>query len=178
MPNWVTNKVHLFGERALLLEAQNFLRSEESAFDFNKLIPEPVELLKFDAPVRNARQALKNTQNYGASDWYEWRIKYWQTKWNACDSRCEYIGDELVFVFNTAWSWPEPIFQALIDKFPELEIRWEWHEESDVIYVDENNDEYNENWYIVEAGEISKEEIELGAFRPYSMTSVERPGNY
>lgn len=68
---------------------------------------------------KQGRQYVYNQDNYGFKTWYDWRLCYWGTKWNACDSlRC---GDIEVF-FNTAWSFPEPLFKKLCELFPEEDI--------------------------------------------------------
>ena len=70
---------------------------------------------------------LKNEQQYGAYDWYEWRIMHWGTKWNSCDAVWD-SDDEVRF--DTAWSTPVPIFHTLASLFPDVEI--------DVCYADED----------------------------------------
>lgn len=44
MPNWVTNKVVLTGSDDRVKEVINFVKGEDSAFDFNKIFPMPEEL--------------------------------------------------------------------------------------------------------------------------------------
>lgn len=66
----------------------------------------------------------------GHTDWYEWSIANWGTKWNSYsfrEERCdikELLGEpvegELEFVFDTAWSFPQPVFDALSERFPSL----------------------------------------------------------
>ena len=46
--------------------------------------------------------------------WYEWQIENWGTKWNADDQGIDDSEDDFVHIqFNTAWSAPEPVFNAL-----------------------------------------------------------------
>ena len=44
MPNWVMNKVTFYGNDNEIQKMKNFLKSKDTAFDFNKLIPMPEEL--------------------------------------------------------------------------------------------------------------------------------------
>ena len=44
MPNWVKTIVNISGERSELEKLQEFVRSENSVFSFNKIIPMPEEL--------------------------------------------------------------------------------------------------------------------------------------
>jgi len=50
-----------------------------------------------------------NYNKFGEVDWYNWRVKYWGTKWNSYDN---YISDNSVS-FDTAWATPEEWLQAL-----------------------------------------------------------------
>lgn len=61
---------------------------------------------------------LKET---GSPDWYEWSIKEWGTKWGAYnyELRSREPG-KLVFKFETAWSFPTPIFEHLRTMHPSL----------------------------------------------------------
>lgn len=198
MPNWVYNEVRIAGDRELLEEVRVFLRGDEGEFDFNKLIPEPKELLQFDSPLgrdevikyvathislknapfpdsdlEEAKQALSNVRKYGARDWYDWRCDHWGTKWNTDNAESEFVNGELVYHFATAWSLAEPILQALFNKYPTLDFVWEFHEESECTYLDEDCEEWTETWHIVQSCDISPSDLEDGSDRPYIVTDVE-----
>ena len=60
----------------------------------------------------------------GYWSWYDWRIEYWGTKWNACDAELiEENEDYLYYRFETAWTLPVPIFEALTKKFKDTTIK-------------------------------------------------------
>ena len=94
--------------------------------DFNKVIPEP---------------EYKNN-----TDWYDWRIQNWGTKWNAYEH--VKTGNENKLYFLTAWSAPKEIYEALTKKFPNLTI--------EVDYADENMG-YNCGKMVFENGEMVAE---------------------
>lgn len=71
-------------------------------------------------------QAYENIQNYGAPTWYEWSVEHWGTKWNAYDF--DYDKDKTIY-FNTAWSAPHNILQALSEKYPEVQLEHSWADE-------------------------------------------------
>lgn len=51
---------------------------------------------------------------YGATDWYEWAVNHWDTKWNACDAEIiEEHEDRIILKFSTAWSAPNAVYDAL-----------------------------------------------------------------
>ena len=55
-----------------------------------------------------------NIENYGASDWYDWRVANWGTKWNSCNTNIN--KEELYIAFETAWDIAEPIiFKMILD---------------------------------------------------------------
>jgi hypothetical protein len=68
--------------------------------------------------AERSRRAFDET---GYLNWYEWNIAMWGTKWNAYDCAIRSLDNErLVFVFDTAWSFPMPVFQKLRLLYPDL----------------------------------------------------------
>jgi hypothetical protein len=150
MPNWITNIVELKGNAEQVAAILEFVKSDEREFDFNKIAPIPKELENTQAPTniisqkkydeqeeRLARREITDNEKrwsisrgltkelsqefikkFGADNWYDWQCSNWGTKWNASEV---FISDNVIS-FNTAWSAPEPIFVALSEKFPEVEL--------------------------------------------------------
>lgn len=71
--------------------------------------------------IEKGRLALQCFRETGHRDWYSWNIENWGTKWNAYSyaERSREPG-RFVFKFETAWSFPEPIFEKLAELFPAL----------------------------------------------------------
>jgi Ferredoxin-like domain in Api92-like protein len=65
---------------------------------------------------------LRAIAETGFPDWYEWSIRHWGTKWNAYHFRI-ITERPLEFVFDTAWDFPEPVFKAIAEAFPNLTFR-------------------------------------------------------
>lgn len=82
-------------------------------------------------------------EEFGADNWYDWRIANWSTKWNAYDQ----IHDEgtNVVTFSTAWSTPEDAMIALSAKYPELTF---------VINFADEDFGHNVGKYTVQDGEV------------------------
>lgn len=121
MPNYVKNVVKVSGPKEELKTLKEFLsnKDEDKLVDFNKVFPMPEELRNASAPNDNAELKLK----YGFSNWYEFCNEMWGTKWNALDTYiAKELDKEIVYVFQTAWSTPEPIFVELFKKFPNLKF--------------------------------------------------------
>lgn len=110
MPNHVMNIVS-FSER--LDEIRAFVKSEESIFDFNNIVPEPEGLHD------------TSTEDGSLPDWYDWRVSNWGTKWNCYEEQEEADG----FTFWTAWAMPYQVLLALSDKFPDVRIDVQWADE-------------------------------------------------
>ena len=164
MPNWVQNNIYLHGEKKDIKKVLELVKSDESAFDFNKIIPMPKELEidsssdndlailcylsnkltipfeqldkkylsyvtnmfdnnwaatlyyerlpnrneDFDKLYRLGKVCCENIRKYGYVCWYNWCIDNWGTKWDACEP---YVDDDFIS-FQTAWSVPDPIFEA------------------------------------------------------------------
>ena len=96
------------------------------------------------------KRAFENIQNYDAPTWYEWSVDNWGTKWNAYDF--DYDKDKTIY-FNTAWSAPHNILQALSEKYPEVRLEHSWADE-DV--------GYNVGECTYQGGEVTSENIPAG----------------
>lgn len=126
MPNYCVNQLRIDGNakdiKALLeLVKGKDEDGEDLVFDFEKILPTPLQLLQHSAPQDNKRLAKKFSKLYGAPDWYEWRIKNWSTKWNLTDEAQFDWGKKWISgCFDTAWSPPRKIIKALAHKFPRL----------------------------------------------------------
>lgn len=61
-----------------------------------------------------ADRMVHNLKHYGSANWYDWAVKNWGTKWNAAPLEWGPREHERIeFLFDTAWSPPEPIFLEL-----------------------------------------------------------------
>ncbi len=72
------------------------------------------------------KAAFQNEQKYGAATWYDWAREKWGSKWNAYQT--ERLEDNTI-EFNTAWSNVKPVIIALSEKFPDIEMRYQWADE-------------------------------------------------
>jgi hypothetical protein len=71
--------------------------------------------------IEFGKRALRAVVETGHAGWYEWNIDKWGTKWGSYSyGPRPSAPDRLVFKFETAWSFPEPIFRKLAEMYPEL----------------------------------------------------------
>jgi hypothetical protein len=75
--------------------------------------------------IEAGEAAIAVYRETGFYDWYDWSIANWGTKWNSYHFSIDDddIGDDkLSFRFDTAWSFPWPIFEKLAGMFPTLKF--------------------------------------------------------
>lgn len=64
---------------------------------------------------------LKAAAETGYTDWYRWNIDHWGTKWGSYEVEFEEPeGGVFEFLFQSAWSPPLPVFEALVKLYPSL----------------------------------------------------------
>ena len=81
----------------------------------------------WDKLYENGKQYMYNREHYGCYTWFDWCRRNWGTKWNACNA--EWSLDDGMLVFQTAWSAPFPIIEALAEKYPDLDFTHRWADE-------------------------------------------------
>lgn len=108
--------------------------------DFNKIVPEDHSDPKYQCTGVTVDEHGRVSCNESitlddASDpfnWYQYHYDKWGTKWNAYDQFVEDIDDcrwdadtdgyYFTASFNTAWSFPKPIVEALVKRYPNIKF--------------------------------------------------------
>ena len=96
MPNWCNNILTISEPSAELVK---YL--QEEGFSFDKIKPMPPELKEGDG-------------------WYYWAVENWGTKWDLNENPFLFDSiseNEISFWFDTAWSPPMGVIEALSEKF-------------------------------------------------------------
>jgi hypothetical protein len=147
--------------------AEDFLNNLDKAQ--NRGLAEILTKVHGEQVIENAdilylgEQAYNNLEKYGHTDWYNWSIEKWGTKWNSYgyDGFPPYQEGELSICFLTAWSRVDPIIIALSERFPDVGIGYMWADEdigSNVGFAEYKGGECMEE-YFPEQG--SEEAIEM-----------------
>ena len=135
MPNWTANLLTIRGSQSEVAAFLAKAKSGKSDFSFGAFLPQPEGLYQgavgHDSPKFN---------------WYNWNSENWGTKWDACDVDIQ-AGDtsvllqlaaaaedteptsEAIIRFNSAWSHPAPVLEAICYQHPELNITCDFHHE-------------------------------------------------
>lgn len=100
---------------------------EERFVDFALLVPEPELIFRGGCDMRHPHIVDGVVYEHC---WYGWNQEHWGTKWNGYNTQIEPIpGDLCRLQFDTAWSHPIPVMEALAARFPEETIGVEWADE-------------------------------------------------
>mgnify|MGYP001411348333 CR=1 FL=1 len=154
MPNHCHNRVTIYGSgndtdetRAQIAKIKGIFEDEAI---FTHFIPEPdwpntplsaSDLVTYgDKRGEVGELPVEVEHDYGISSrfastkraddrWYDWRLVHWDTKWDAYDVEVtDDDPDQLEVQFNTAWSPPDAICQAMRELYPDLSVSWFYDE--------------------------------------------------
>ena len=109
MPNWCNNTLRITGPKAKI---ESLWQSARSGDDFGLLqamVPMPKALHDTTSPCE-ADEVLQ--KKYGASNWYDWAVHNWGTKWDVSDEGLEYEDTEDGYATISGWfdsAWAPPI---------------------------------------------------------------------
>jgi len=111
MTDLVETEMRVYGKRQ---DLDKFISSidgsnKDEVIDFNKIIPMPEDLSKWD-------------KDNGHSGEYYWTREHWGAKWGAYTSGLTDEGDHLYYLFQTAWNPPLPIYEILISNYQTLDF--------------------------------------------------------
>ena len=124
MPNWTHNTLEITDRTEAVASFKEFMGGDNDGFCFKKLVPPPADMFEGDLGDKERAECKRK----GIANWRDWQIANWDTKWNAC----RVVSEEETFLdgkwttityqFDTAWSPPLKVIDALKKKFPDLEI--------------------------------------------------------
>ena len=154
MPNHCYNRVTLYPAGSDTPKAIADIEKIKGFFEdentFNHIIPEPdwpntplaekdVKRYSFSEPKGKVGElpvkvnAPFETYRFSSGEvddrWYDWRVMNWDTKWDAYDVVVTDDDPENVEIeFNTAWSPPEAICNAIREQYPDVSVSWFYDE--------------------------------------------------
>ena len=125
MPNHIRNELKFKGNCLKIKSLLECIADKEigiGSIDFNKIIPMPDTI-----------------QNSNGDEWYWWSVENWGTKWNAYeqesldDDDLELLNENengtITIWFQTAWSAPHKVIEALAKFDPDIQISHYWADE-------------------------------------------------
>ena len=133
MPNWVNNTVTVngdpeeikkFKEKAAQSYSSHGGETHEAVFSFWNFKRPPQEALdNGEYYETHGFSPEKGHTGQTTNNWYNWNSTEWGTKWDAC--RPETVWEDassIQYTFDTAWSMPEPVFEAMVAQHPKLKF--------------------------------------------------------
>lgn len=127
MPNLCNNRLVINGEKKDIRAFKKRARGEGTVLSFNSFVPMPEELDQISTGYRTIdgklyelwrgpeaepvglekKEIAQLVKKYGASNWYDWRLDNWGTKWDAGYAKLrDKSENHLDYRFDTAWSPP------------------------------------------------------------------------
>ena len=139
MPNWCSNEVQFDGSEEDIAKFKEECFSDhkgEAVLDFSKVLPEP----DYDKPKKDGthNDGVQTELHSVMPDWWTWRNDNWGTKWNLVPNHdgdlTAYLtvedGEDFIQLeFDTAWSPPNGIYEAITEKYQDLSINWFYRED-------------------------------------------------
>jgi asparagine synthetase A len=139
MPNWCSNEVQFDGSEEDIAKFKEECFSDhkgEAVLDFSKVLPEP----DYDKPKKDGthNDGVQTELHSVMPDWWNWRNDNWGTKWNLVPTHdgdltayttIEDSEDFIQLEFDTAWSPPNGIYEAIVDKYPDISVNWFYRED-------------------------------------------------
>ena len=116
MPNYIYNTLKIKGNLNDLNHVLNFVKSDSSLFDFDKILPMPDYIYRGD--LIDIERKL-----YGKNNWYDWSMDNWGTKWNSVGACIE----ENFIRFETANTPCVPVVTALAQKYPTMRFEYAFY---------------------------------------------------
>lgn len=133
MPNWCENALTINGPAEDIQKfKQDGYLDDEQFLSAKKFLPIPESLRNINTV--GERLDLVLSEEVEPSNWYDWCVKNWGTKWDFCDlsvSKEEWLeSDANEISFNTAWSPPIALFDFIAKQYPTLSFKLAYLEEN------------------------------------------------
>ena len=202
MPNWFYFTVNVSGEEK---DVEQFVENvkgsakyetEGREFDFNHFIPQPDNIFRGGLSLQDEEKL----NAAGIPHWYGWNNRNWGTKWNAnvesafCLSSVDGFPMEYEYEMCTAWAFPVPVMDKMVEMYPNIDftivgeeesnsygVYWSTSEdvflEEEPVFVDEgdrevyfNNDDEEYLWRYKDNNELVPDQDDFYPMSKFSWT--------
>ena len=202
MPNWFYFTVNVSGEKK---DVEQFVENvkgsakyetEGREFDFNHFIPQPDNIFRGGLSLQDEEKL----NAAGIPHWYGWNNRNWGTKWNAnvesafCLSSVDGFPMEYEYEMCTAWAFPVPVMDKMVEMYPNIDftivgeeesnsygVYWSTSEdvflEEEPVFVDEgdrevyfNNDDEEYLWRYKDNNELVPDQDDFYPMSKFSWT--------
>lgn len=134
MPNWCSNEITITFDDTQELGAfvSKFSNREDTQKFFDLYVPTPKELLEVSHTGLNHNEfinAIVGNKSIEYTDWYNWRLAYWGTKWDVDVVDLEVTDNTVRLSCDTAWSPATEFWVALSKQYLSATIEVQYLEE-------------------------------------------------
>jgi hypothetical protein len=146
MPNWVYTSINISGSKEEIARFREQAGKphpesyDEAAGKVEYSSTDPISFWNFIAPPQ---EAVESGEYFGTNgwkegkqvgdtptNWYNWNNDNWNTKWDCCNPELDTDEEtNLTYRFDTAWSPASPVFEKMVEQFPDLNFDIYWEEE-------------------------------------------------
>jgi len=131
MPNWCSNVITITGPNKKLEKLWN--EAQDNGL-LHAMKPMPEQLNDTVKGFGDASKDDEQTETFeGYSNWYDWALNYWGTKWDVDTDGLEFEdhGDGTASIngwFESAWCQPTEAFENYCAENTDVEIHNAWYE--------------------------------------------------
>lgn len=126
MPNWCNNTLQIRGSAENLEKIKNQVK--KPYIWKGKTLKQDPDTQKWDlvdvteeaTPLFAFQNIIPQPEFTGDEDWYSWRLKNWDTKWDASEVTSFLSQTQLNYSFDTAWSPPMKVYYELSRQYPDV----------------------------------------------------------
>jgi len=120
MPNWCMNNADITAKTPEQMELLNRIvnrTEDEGVFDIIRPLPEILRDSVSPTPY-NLDSVQRNVMiaQTGHTNWYDWQVAHWGTKWDIDPFTEEFDGTTLSLSFDSAWCPPIEIYEYLVEQ--------------------------------------------------------------
>jgi hypothetical protein len=131
MPNWCNNSITISGPTdkiKQLWEGANQLG--EAGGLLQAMVPMPARLID---TKKGTGEELQTEVHDGHTNWYDWAVARWGTKWDVDLDGLEYIKDTdstamITGWFDSAWAPPIEAYNTFVDQNQDCSLEASYHE--------------------------------------------------
>ena len=128
MPNWCNNNITISGPTETIQQLWNDAEAAEGLLD--AMVPMPKELRD---TTKGSGDELQTEVYDGATNWYDWAVNRWGTKWDVSLEGLEFIDNEdgtasISGWFESAWAPPIEAYNTFLEDMDNCSIEASYHE--------------------------------------------------
>jgi hypothetical protein len=102
-------------------------KEKQEAIDKKNAMADDEPMKAYTSIPLTQEEADDLVKNYGHSNWYDWKVKNWGTKWGTYSGSIS--EDKQLIFFQSAWSFPFGAIEKLSELYPEAKFHAAYSDE-------------------------------------------------